>query len=121
MHEIKFDGYRMQARLDRGKVKLLTRKGLDWTKKFPTIATAIAKLPVKSALIDGEVVVEGGDGISSFSLLQQDLKASRHDRMVFYVFDLMHLDESDLTTTSRCPQRRAGEIAQQPAATALYV
>ncbi|HEX9072756.1 MAG TPA: DNA ligase D, partial [Pseudolabrys sp.] len=96
VHEIKFDGYRIQARLDRGKVKLLTRKGLDWTKKFPTIADAVAKLPVRSALIDGEVVVEGDDGISSFSLLQQDLKAERHDRMVFYVFDLMYLDGADL-------------------------
>jgi bifunctional non-homologous end joining protein LigD len=96
VHEIKFDGYRVQARLDRKKIKLLTRKGLDWTKKFPSIASALAELPVKSALIDGEVVAEGSNGISSFSLLQQDLKASRHDRMVFYVFDLLHLDESNL-------------------------
>ncbi|MGB8037196.1 MAG: DNA polymerase ligase N-terminal domain-containing protein, partial [Pseudolabrys sp.] len=86
VHEIKFDGYRIQARLDRGKVKLLTRKGLNWTSKFPTVAAAIAKLPAKSALIDGEVVVEGGDGLSSFSLLQQDLKALRHDRMTLYAF-----------------------------------
>jgi bifunctional non-homologous end joining protein LigD len=96
VHEIKFDGYRIQARLGRGKVKLLTRKGLDWTKKFPTIADAVAKLPVGSALLDGEVVVEGEDGISSFSLLQQDLKAERHDRVVFYVFDLMYLEGADL-------------------------
>jgi len=97
LHEIKFDGYRIQARLDRGRVKLLTRKGLDWTRKFPTVADAIAKLPAKSALIDGEVVTEGSDGVSSFSLLQQELKASRHDRMVFYPFDLLHLDGADLT------------------------
>ena len=96
LHEIKFDGYRIQARLDHGKVKLLTRKGLDWTKKFPTVAAAIANLPAKSALIDGEVVVERSDGVSSFSLLQQDLKESRHDRMAFYPFDLLYLDEADL-------------------------
>jgi bifunctional non-homologous end joining protein LigD len=96
VHEIKFDGYRIQARLDGGRVKLLTRKGLDWTKKFPTVAAGVAKLPAKSALIDGEVVVEGPDGLSSFSLLQQDLKESRHDRMAFYAFDLMHLDGRDL-------------------------
>ena len=96
VHEIKFDGYRIQARLERGKVKLLTRKGLDWTKKFPAIAAAVAKLPAKDALIDGELVAEGRDGLSSFSLLQQDLKASRHDRMVFYAFDLLHLDGADL-------------------------
>jgi len=96
IHEIKLDGYRLQARLDRGKVKLLTRRGLDWTIKFPTIARAVAGLPAEAALIDGELVVEGEDGISSFSLLQQDLKAGRHDRMVFYVFDLMHLNGEDL-------------------------
>jgi len=96
IHEIKFDGYRIQARLEHGKVKLLTRKGLDWTAKFPTVAEAIAKLPADSALIDGELVSEDAKGISRFSLLQQDLKAGRHDRMVFYVFDLMHLDGADL-------------------------
>jgi bifunctional non-homologous end joining protein LigD len=96
IHEIKFDGYRIQARLDEGKVKLLTRRGLDWTAKFPTIAEAIARLPAKTALIDGELVVEGADGISNFSLLQEDLKAHRHDRMVLYVFDLMHRDGEDL-------------------------
>ena len=96
IHEIKFDGYRIQARRDGGKVKLLTRRGLDWTKKFPAIAEAVGKLPAGTALIDGELVVEGSDGISSFSLLQEDLKNGRHDRMVFYVFDLMHLDGADL-------------------------
>ena len=96
VHEIKFDGYRLQARLDRGKVKLLTRRGLDWTKKFPTVCIAVTKLPAKTALIDGEVVVEGDDGISSFSLLQQALKQGDGKRMVFYAFDLMHLDGTDL-------------------------
>ncbi|MDP2410660.1 MAG: DNA ligase D [Pseudolabrys sp.] len=96
IHEIKFDGYRIQARLDGGKVKLLTRNGLDWTGKFATVAGAVADLPAETALIDGEIVVEDDDGVSSFSLLQQDLKAGRHDRMVFYVFDLLHLDGADL-------------------------
>ena len=96
VHELKFDGYRIQARLDHGKATLLTRKGLDWTKKFSTLAKAIAKLPAKTALIDGELVVEGDDGISSFSLLQQDLKNDRQDRMKFYAFDLLHLDGTNL-------------------------
>src|SRR6185437_16951949 len=96
IHEIKFDGYRIQARLDGGKVKLLTRRGLDWTLKFPTIAEVVSALPAKTALIDGELVVEDEDGVSSFSLLQQVLKDSRHARMVYYVFDLMHLDGRDL-------------------------
>jgi bifunctional non-homologous end joining protein LigD len=117
VHEIKFDGYRIQARLDRGKVKLLTRKGLDWTKKFPFVAAATAKLPAKSALLDGEVVAEGADGISSFSLLQQDLKSGRHDRMAFYVFDLMHLDGADLKLLPLVSRKDALAklLKQQPA------
>lgn len=107
LHEIKFDGYRLQARLDRGKVKLLTRSGLDWTAKFPGVAAAIAKLPAKSALIDGEVVVEGEDGVSSFSLLQQTLKEGPQERMVFYVFDLMHLDGVDLTPLPLASRKEA--------------
>jgi len=96
IHEIKFDGYRMQARLDHGKVKLLTRTGLDWTHKFATVADAVAELPADTALIDGEIVVEDDSGVSNFSLLQQDLKAGRHDRMVFYAFDLLHHNGADL-------------------------
>lgn len=96
VHEIKFDGYRLQARLERGRVKLLTRHGLDWTAKFPAVSQAIAKLAAKTALIDGEVVVEGEDGISSFSLLQQALSSGDEGRMAFYAFDLLHLDGTDL-------------------------
>jgi bifunctional non-homologous end joining protein LigD len=97
VHEIKFDGYRIEARLDRGKVRLLTRKGLDWTEKFPNIAQAVAKLDATTALIDGEVVVEDENGVSSFSALQAALKAHDQDRFVYDAFDLMHLDGHDLT------------------------
>jgi bifunctional non-homologous end joining protein LigD len=97
VHEIKFDGYRIQARLDRGKVRLLTRKGLDWTSKFPNVAAAVAKLPARTALIDGEVVIEDAGGVSSFSGLQAALKSSERDRFVYYVFDLLHVDGRDLT------------------------
>src|SRR5665213_974181 len=96
IHEIKFDGYRLQARLDSGKAKLLTRKGLDWTKKFKVLADAIVKLPAKTALIDGELVVEDDGGVSSFSLLQEVLTSGAQDRLTFYVFDLLHLDGQDL-------------------------
>jgi bifunctional non-homologous end joining protein LigD len=97
LHEIKFDGYRIEARLDRGDVRLLTRKGLDWTQKFPNIAAAVAELPAATALLDGEVVVEDESGVSRFSALQADLKAGRRDRFVYHVFDLLHLDGADLT------------------------
>src|SRR5829696_1872431 len=55
LHEIKFDGYRMHARLDRGRVHLLTRKGLDWTHKYPGIAAALKTLPARQAYLDGEL------------------------------------------------------------------
>ena len=96
IHEIKFDGYRIQARLDHGDVRLLTRKGLDWTSKFPNVAAAVAKLPAETALIDGEIVVEDERGVSVFSMLQAALKEGRRDAFVYYVFDLLHLDGRDL-------------------------
>jgi bifunctional non-homologous end joining protein LigD len=94
VHEAKFDGYRIQARLEDGKVKLLTRKGLDWTSKFKPVANAVAQLDADSALIDGEIVVEA-DGVSDFSALQDALKHGKSD-FVYYVFDLLHLDGAGL-------------------------
>ena len=96
LHEIKFDGYRLQARIENGKVKCLTRNRLDWTKRFTAVAKALAALKVETALIDGEVVVEGDDGVTSFSELVGDLKDGVSDRMVFYAFDILHLDGVDL-------------------------
>jgi bifunctional non-homologous end joining protein LigD len=97
LHEIKFDGYRMQARLERGKVRLLTRKRQDWTNRFKPVAAAVAVLAADTALLDGEIVVEDDKGASNFSLLQTDLKDGRSDRFVYYVFDLLYLDGRDLT------------------------
>src|SRR6202034_1264570 len=83
LHEIKFDGYRLEARLDQGRVRLLTRKEQDWTHRFKPVADAVAALAASTALLDGEVVVENDNGISDFSLLQTDLKEGRN-RFVYY-------------------------------------
>ncbi len=107
IHEIKFDGYRLQARLARGKAKLLTRKGLDWTHKFKGIADAVAVLDADSALIDGELVVEGDDGVTSFSLLQEEIKSGRQNRLVYYVFDLLYLDGRDLRSLPLTERKEA--------------
>jgi bifunctional non-homologous end joining protein LigD len=96
IHEIKFDGYRMQARLAGGKVQLKTRRSLDWTGKFQSVAAALAALPARQALIDGEIVVEDERGISNFAMLQAALKEGRRDAFVYCVFDLLHLDGRDL-------------------------
>ena len=97
LHEIKFDGYRLLAHIEAGRVKLLTRTGLDWTKKFgKAVPAALAALPAGTALIDGELVVEGAGGASDFSVLQARLSEGRSDSFLYYAFDLLHLDGQDL-------------------------
>ena len=94
--EIKFDGYRLLASVDHGKVKLLTRNGNDWTDRLPAVAKAIGQLHVESALVDGELVALDEAGLSSFPNLQAALSDGRDDKLVFYLFDLPHLDGWDL-------------------------
>jgi bifunctional non-homologous end joining protein LigD len=108
LHEIKFDGYRLQAHIEAGRVKLLTRSGLDWTKKFGSeIAKAFAALPITSAIIDGELVVEAATGASDFSALQADLSEARSDRFVFYAFDLLYLNGHDLRQAKLIERKKA--------------
>jgi len=97
VHEIKFDGYRTQARIDGGKVRLLTRKGLDWTDRFGSIAAALRGLGLASAMLDGEIVVEDSAGIPSFPELQADLSEGRQDRLRYQVFDILYCEGFDLT------------------------
>jgi bifunctional non-homologous end joining protein LigD len=97
LHEVKFDGYRLLARIAAGRITLLTRGGLDWTTRFgDRVTAALAALKLKTALIDGELVVETASGASDFSALQADLGAGRTDRFTLYVFDLLHLNGQDL-------------------------
>ena len=92
LHEIKFDGYRMHARLDRGAVRLLTRTGLDWTHKYPAVAAAVALLPARQAYLDGELCGIRPDGTTSFSLIQNASDTGNSGALVFFLFDLLHLD-----------------------------
>jgi bifunctional non-homologous end joining protein LigD len=113
VHEIKFDGYRIQARLEGGKAKLLTRKALDWADRFRPVADAVAELPVDQALLDGEIVSESDKGVSSFSDLQQDLSEGRTDRLVYLVFDLLHLDGHDLTKEPLVERKKVLQVLVQ--------
>jgi len=89
LHEIKFDGYRIQIHINSGRKKVFTRNGLDWTKRFSAIAGA---LDIRGqAIIDGEVVVTH-EGRTNFSELQAELAAGRQDRLVYYAFDLLWRD-----------------------------
>src|ERR1700738_616313 len=93
---IKFDGYRMHARLDHGAVRLLTRTGLDWTHKYPAIAAAVASLPAAQAYLDGELCGVRADGITSFSMIQAASDSGDAAALVFFLFDLLYLDGEDL-------------------------
>jgi bifunctional non-homologous end joining protein LigD len=92
LHELKLDGYRIQARKSKNKVRLLTRKGLDWTHRMPAVATATAALPTDSCTLDGEVVVLGPDGNSNFADLQASFQNDEAHPLTYFVFDLLHLE-----------------------------
>jgi bifunctional non-homologous end joining protein LigD len=94
LHEIKHDGYRIMARLEEGEVRLVSRNGKDWTKEFPQVARAVGRLPAGTVLLDGEVAAVLPSGATSFQALQQ--RAAGKTPLVYFVFDLLHLDGWDL-------------------------
>jgi hypothetical protein len=83
LHEIKYDGFRMHARLDHGDVRLLTRNGLNWTAKYPAIARAVASLGARQGYLDGELCGVRADGITSFSMIQMASEAGNAAGLVF--------------------------------------
>src|SRR4051794_28957977 len=95
LHEIKYDGYRTELLIERGKARAFTRRAFDWTEKYALIVDAAAKLPVKSAIIDGEVIVMNDVGLSDFSTLRSAMRW-QPERMVFVGFDLLYLDGKDI-------------------------
>ena len=105
IHELKLDGYRLQiqVRTDErrsGKkrdVKLLTRKGLDWSGRMAEIAAAAQQLPVTSVILDGEAVVLDDRGVSNFSDLQAAFQEDRHSYITYFAFDLLYLDGRNLS------------------------
>ncbi|HEY6418133.1 MAG TPA: DNA ligase D [Candidatus Binataceae bacterium] len=94
VHEIKFDGYRMQLRVEHGRATLKTRKGLDWTSKFPAIAHAASELP--DSIIDGEIVALDHNGVPDFAALQEALSEGKTDELIFFAFDLLFANGEDL-------------------------
>jgi bifunctional non-homologous end joining protein LigD len=94
VHEIKHDGYRLIVRRDGKAVRLFTRRGHDWTDRYPAVAAAAAKLRARSFTLDGEAVVSGADGVAVFDALHRRHKAA--DAML-YAFDLLELNGEDLS------------------------
>ena len=114
IHELKLDGYRMQARIDRSQkasspVALITRGGLDWTHRMPDVARALADLPVEAALLDGEVVVFDEKGSTSFALLQAAFQEAKKQPLTYVIFDLLHLNGHNLR---KLPLERRKKILQ---------
>jgi ATP-dependent DNA ligase len=96
VHEIKLDGFRMMVRRDAPGVRLLTRNGIDWTARYPLIATAAGALRARSFLLDGEAVACDGDGMPVF----ERLRYRRQDGRVFlYAFDLIEIEGMDLRSS----------------------
>jgi bifunctional non-homologous end joining protein LigD len=92
LHEIKYDGYRLHARIDRGQVQLLTRSGLDWTHRYPAIAAALSAMNLGSVYIDGELYALNPDGTTSFSGMQAATDERGAAELVYFAFDLVFGD-----------------------------
>ncbi|MFC3551133.1 DNA ligase D [Lysobacter cavernae] len=114
LHEVKWDGYRMLAYKQRGKVRLQSRKGLDWTGDFPELVAALGSLPVDSLIVDGELVALDRDGRSDFAALQRQLEAGSVASLRLVVFDLLYLDGIDLRDA---PQRARRDLLRDILAT----
>jgi bifunctional non-homologous end joining protein LigD len=106
LHEIKWDGYRLGARLQGGRVTLLTRRGLHWTHRFPSVAEAVARLPAQTPYLDGEAIVENRFGIADFGALQQALAAGAARNALLFAFDLLYLDGRDLRSEPLTQRKR---------------
>jgi DNA ligase D-like protein (predicted ligase) len=92
LHEIKLDGFRMAARIDHGRAQLLTRTGLDWREKYPSAMAALANVKAKTAYLDGELCGVDDTGLPSFAHTQAATDGEPGVRLVYYAFDLLHLD-----------------------------
>jgi len=92
LHELKYDGYRMGCEIDHGSVRLISRRGRDWTSSFPELVAAVRLLPLTSALLDGEVAIVLPNGTTSFQALQNAFAGAPRSGLTYFVFDLLHLD-----------------------------
>lgn len=95
LHEIKYDGYRVQAHIDDGAVRLLTRRGLDWSGRFGRVEREFTRLGVRRAIIDGEAIVQDRRGVADFAALNVELDRGPSSRIAIMAFDLMHCDGRD--------------------------
>jgi bifunctional non-homologous end joining protein LigD len=107
VHELKLDGYRIQAHLHKGKVKLFSRNGLNWTARMTNVAAAVSELGAEAAVMDGEVVVLDEQGVSSFAALQASFEEKKPAALTFFCFDLLHLNGHTLRAAALTERKTA--------------
>ncbi len=100
IHELKFDGYRLICHLNGRDIRFWTRNQKDWTAKFASVAKAVKALPLKSAILDGEIVALDPSGRASFQRLQQSINKGASSGLIFHIFDLIYIEGFNIT---RCP------------------
>ena len=110
LHELKFDGYRLLCHLEGRQVRFWTRNRKDWTTKFATVGKAVKALPLKSAILDGEIVALDEKGRASFQRLQQSINKGSAAGLIFHIFDLIYIDGYDIT---RCPLRERKRVLEE--------
>jgi bifunctional non-homologous end joining protein LigD len=115
LHEIKLDGYRTMARIEDGDVRFFTRSGHDWTDRYGSLADGFANIRCRQAVVDGEIVIQDAEGVSRFSALQDALAEGRTHELLFFAFDLLHLDGYDLAEVPLLERKRALEALLAPA------
>ncbi len=121
IHELKLDGYRIQAHIDSAQhqVRLLTRNSLDWTHRMRPIAEVVAELPAESAILDGEVVALLPSGLSSFAALQAAFQEGSAQELTYFVFDMLHVNGHSLRNLSLLERKQylAALLALRPPTT----
>ena len=110
LHELKFDGYRLLCHVEGRQIRFWTRNRKDWTTKFAGVGKAVKALPLKSAILDGEIVALDEKGRASFQRLQNSLHKGGGSGLIFHIFDLIYIDGYDLT---RCPLRERKRVLEE--------
>lgn len=116
LSEIKYDGYRIIARLEEGKVRLLTRNGLDWTRKLRPLARSLESLGLGQAILDGEITMLGKNGLSDFGALAAALGEGKSQAVVYWIFDLLYIEGWDLRNAPLIERKRLLQALLEKAA-----
>ena len=121
IHEIKYDGYRTELIVENGQARAFTRRGYDWSHRYRRIVDTASALSIENAIIDGEVVVLGKTGLPDYQALERELGKPNSERLIFYAFDLLHLNGRDLREQPLSKRKAAlGKLLKKTAPTLTF-